>query len=129
MILLLCSDILLLKSLVKPMCVCLQLSHSVMYITFLELQLKFLFIMKVFLGSLKVYDCPSIILQTLNFLLLHLLTPLMCCSPNLEEVSIFLRFLGYQWLLMILNISLILSLCLNSSNFLLFLWIVSGFLL
>ena len=60
-----------------------------MYITFFKLQLKSLFLMKVLLESLKTYDYPIIILQIPHFLFLHLLTPLMCFSLNLEEVSIF----------------------------------------
>ena len=39
----------------------------IIYITFFELQLRFLFIIKVFLESFKVYDCPIIILQTQHF--------------------------------------------------------------
>ena len=37
----------------------------------------------------------------LNRLLLHLVTPCVVFSPNVEEVSILLRFLGCLWLLMI----------------------------
>ena len=58
----------------------------------------------------------------LHRLLLHLVIPCVVFSPNVEEVRILLRFYGCLWLLMIFVvscISLILSLFISSSIFLL----------
>ena len=88
---------------------------------FFVLQLKFLFILNLVFGFLKVLDLPSIITShILHRLLLHLVTPCVVFFPNVEEVSILFRFLGCQWPLMIFVvscISLILSLFLISSRF------------
>ena len=63
-------------------------------------------------GFLMAYDLPSIIIShILHRLFLHLVTPYVVFSPNVEEVSILFRFLGCLWLLMIFvmsSISLIL---------------------
>ena len=72
-------------------------------------------------------------------LLLHLVTHCVVFSPNvdevgpnLDEVSIILRFLGCLWLLIIFvvsNISLILSLFLSSSRFFIIYGNISGLFL
>ena len=73
-----------------------------MQTTFLELQLKSLFIMNFISGCLKVSNFPSmIIFQILHRLSLHMVTRYVVFSPNVKEVSILLRFLGCRWLLMI----------------------------
>ena len=63
-----------------------------------------------------------IISHILHRLFLHLVTPCVVFSPNVEEVSILFRFLGCLWLLMIFmsSISLILSLIAISSRFFIF---------
>ena len=60
---------------------------------FFELQLKFLFIMNVVLGFLKIKDIPSmIILHTSQILFLYFVYSCVVCSPNVEEVSIKKKF-------------------------------------
>ena len=88
--------------------------------TYFELQFKFLFIMNVVLGFLKIEDFASmIILHTLHILFLHFKT-MYCMSPNLDEVSVCFKFFGYYLLLMIFivsNMFSILSLFLSWSRF------------
>ena len=66
-------------------------------------------------------DLPSIIIShILHRLFLHLVTPCVVFSPNVEEVSILFIFWGCLWLLIIFvvsSISLILSLFSFSSRF------------
>ena len=72
-------------------------------------------------GFLKELDFLFIIISdTLHFLFLHLVTPCVMFSLNVEEVNIPLRFLGCLLLLMtfvVSSISLILSLFLSSRFF------------
>ena len=69
---------------------------------FFELQLKFLFILNLVSGLLKLLDLPSMIIShILHRLFLHLVTPCVVFFQNEEEASILLRFLCCLWLLII----------------------------
>ena len=71
------------------MYISLHLLHSIMLTMIFELQLKSLFILNFVSGFLKVQDVPSLIIShMLHHLLLHLITPCVMFSPNVEEVSI-----------------------------------------
>ena len=114
--LLLCTGTLLLDILADLMNILLQLVHLIMY-TFFQLQLKFLFIMNVIFEFLKV---PSIFIsQTPQILLLHLETPSVVCSSNLDELCVCFKYFSclIEWFLLCRVCFLIPSLFLSCSRF------------
>ena len=106
LILLLCSDVLVLSACVDPMYISLHSLHSITYTTFFELLLNFLFILNLVSEFLKVKYLPSIIIShILHRLFLHLATPCVVFFSECRRGSIIFIFLGCLWLLLIFVVS------------------------